>query len=66
MLSRPHVVAGEACRTDVLYRKLVVEAEYFCLEPPFFFGPYLWIPSSSIFSPRLSIDIWSFNLQSPS
>jgi hypothetical protein len=57
MLSHAHVDAGEACRTDVPYRKLVVEAEYFYLEPPFFFDPYLWIPSSSIFSPRLSIDI---------
>jgi len=36
MLSHPHVDAGEACRTDVLYHKLVVEAEYFYLEPPFF------------------------------
>jgi hypothetical protein len=39
MLSHPHVDAGEACRTDVLYHKLVVEAEYFYLEPPFFLRP---------------------------
>jgi len=54
MLDRPDVDAGKACRTDVLYRKLVVEAEYFDLEALFFFKPYLWLSSSSISAPSSS------------
>ena len=51
MLGPPDMDAGEACRTDVLHRKLVVEAEYFYLELLISFKLYLWLPIPSISAP---------------
>jgi hypothetical protein len=58
--SPPLVNAGEACRRAVHHRKLVIKAEYFHLEARFFLNPYLWCPSSFVFSFTISIvDFWS-------